>query len=344
MRLPLLLLAGLLVAAPALAQSTSDMARELNRLRDDVNALQRQVYRGGPPATAPGSAAPAAAMGGDVANRLSSRMDTIDEQMRGLTGRAEEQDYRLVQMQRRLDKLAEDIEFRLTELEKGRAGGAPVATAAPPAGGPPAQPQANTPAGQANAAAPASRTSDPNTPARPEGNLGTMTTRPDGTVTGGSLSATASQGSGPPPAPGLGTTQPSGRGRLQGGNPQERYNYAFGLLRQGDYADAEQAFGEFIRSHGDDPLAGNAQYWLGETYYVRREYEKAASAFLVGYQKYQKGNKAPDSLVKLGMSLNNMNQKQESCAVYGQFAKEFPQAPVALKQLANTERTRAGCK
>lgn len=344
MRLPLLLLAGLLVAAPALAQSTSDMARELNRLRDDVNALQRQVYRGAPPPAATGGAAPAA-MEGNVANRLSSRMDTIEEQLRGLTGRAEEQDYRLVQMQRRLDKLAEDIEFRLTELEKGRAGGAPVAAAAP-AGGQPTQPQAGTPTGQnaASAAAPASRTSDPNTPARPEGNLGTMTTRPDGTVTGGTLSATASQGSGPPPTPGPGTTQPSGRGRLQGGNAQERYNYAFGLLRQGDYADAEQAFGEFIKVHGDDPLAGNAQYWLGETYYVRREYEKAAAAFLVGYQKYQKGNKAPDSLVKLGMSLNNINQKQEACAVYGQFAKEYPQAPVALKQLANTERGRAGCK
>src|SRR3546814_791628 len=120
---------------------------------------------------------------------------------------------------------------------------------------------------------------------------------------------------------------PSARAKLPPGSPQEQYNYAYKLLVQSDYADAEGAFREFLGAHPQDPLAGNAQYWLGETFYVRQQYEQASAAFLTGYQNYPKGAKASDSLLKLGMSLAALKQNPEACAALGQMSKQFPAAP-----------------
>ena len=329
------LLASLLLA-PGIALAQADLSGQVQRLRDDLNRLQRDYYqnRGGPPPAGGAAVSGGGDMSGEIANRLSGRIDSVDEQIRTLTGRTEELDFRAAQIQRRLDKLVEDVDFRLSAIEKalgdkGMAAMPATATSAPPA------PAPATATATAEPAA-ANRSSDPSTAAKPEGNLGTLVVSGSG-VTGATQSPTATQST-PPPRPGQRVV------RLPAGNPQEQYNYAFGLLRQGDYGDAEQAFSEFVRLNAGDPLAGNAQYWLGETYYVRKDWEKAASTFLAGYQKYPKGNKAPDSLVKLGMTLTNLNQKPEACSAFAQFAKEFAQAPVALKQLAQTERGRAGCK
>lgn len=337
------------VMAPA-ALAQSDLSGEVRRLRDDLTALQRQVYRGGtPPATVAGGGG-GGELSGEIAIRLSDRIAQLETQIQQLTGRTEEIDFRTAQMQRRLDKLVEDIDFRLSSLEK--AGSAPAAAA--PAGAPPAQqgavPPPPAPAVAPPSAAPpapaappavASRTSDPNTPARPEGVLGTLRTGPGGQVVGATQAPGAATPTPPPAAP---AAPPRTASKLQGNNPTEQYNYAFRLLNQGDYGDAEQAFTEFIKANPADPLAGNAQYWLAETFYVRKEYEKAAAGFLAGYQKYPKSSKAPDSLVKLGKTLNDLNQKQEACAVFVQFNKDFPNAPTALKALANTERQRAACR
>ena len=83
---------------------------------------------------------------------------------------------------------------------------------------------------------------------------------------------------------------------------------------QKDYAGAEVAFKQVVASFPTDPLAANAQYWLGETYYVRGQYKNAADAFLKGYKKYKSGDKAPDTLLKLGMSLAELGQKDAACS------------------------------
>lgn len=331
------LLASLLLA-PGLALAQGDLSGQVQRPRDDLNRLQRDYYqsRGGQPPAGGASVSGGGDLTGEVANRLSGRIDGIDEQIRSLTGRTEELDFRAAQIQRRLDKLVEDVDFRLSAIEKALGDKGMAAAPGAAAAAPPAPAQATATATATAESPPANRSSDPTTAAKPEGNLGTLVVSGSG-VTGATQSPTATQPT-PPPRPGQRVV------RLPAGNPQEQYNYAFGLLRQGDYGDAEQAFSEFVRLNAADPLAGNAQYWLGETYYVRKDWEKAASTFLAGYQKYPKGNKAPDSLVKLGMTLTNLNQKPEACSAFGQFAKEFAQAPVALKQLAQTERGRAGCK
>ena len=128
-----------------------------------------------------------------------------------------------------------------------------------------------------------------------------------------------------------------------GQNPKQLYETAYGYLLQRDYGAAEAAFDEFLRRHPSDPLAGNAQYWLGELLYVRGQYRAAAGAFLKGYQTYGRSAKAPESLLKLAMSLQRLGQKDAACSSYNELATKFPSAPAHVKTTAQTERQRAGC-
>lgn len=125
--------------------------------------------------------------------------------------------------------------------------------------------------------------------------------------------------------------------------PQQLYERAYGLLLQKDYSSAEETFEDFLKRHPNHALAGNAQYWLGETFYVRGQYRPAAAAFLKGYQEYSKGQKAPESLLKLAMSLQRLGQKDAACSSYNEFATKYPNPPAHLKTLAQTERQRSGC-
>ena len=126
-------------------------------------------------------------------------------------------------------------------------------------------------------------------------------------------------------------------------SPKQLYETAYGYLLQRDYGAAEAAFDEFLRRHPNDPLAGNAQYWLGESLYVRGQYRAAAGAFLKGYQTYAKSAKAPESLLKLAMSLQRLGQKDAACSSFSELTTKFPSASSHVKTTAQTERQRAGC-
>ncbi len=127
------------------------------------------------------------------------------------------------------------------------------------------------------------------------------------------------------------------------GTPQEQYQQAFSLVTQGDYIGAEGALKSFIQSHPKDALAGNAQYWLAETYYARGEYEQASKAFLTGYQNYPQNAKAPDSLLKLGLSLGQLGKSKEACTAYNQLNAKYPTMSSEIKRRMATERQRLGC-
>lgn len=131
--------------------------------------------------------------------------------------------------------------------------------------------------------------------------------------------------------------------QLPAGSPAEQYNYAIGLLRNGAYGDAEAAFNAFLAQHGADPLAANAQYWLGESYYVRDMQKEAAKAFLQGLKQYPNGPKAADSMLKLGMSLARLGQIEQACVALGELGSRYPDASPKVKARAQTERKKAGC-
>ncbi len=132
-------------------------------------------------------------------------------------------------------------------------------------------------------------------------------------------------------------------GVLPDGTPEERYAFARALLTRLNYDAAEAAFSEFLVEHGDHDLAGNAQYWLGETFYVRRNYAEAASAFIEGYQKFPEGSKAPDNLLKLGMSLAALEQKSDACATFAELLSRFDNADDNLTRRATQEQARLKC-
>ena len=132
-------------------------------------------------------------------------------------------------------------------------------------------------------------------------------------------------------------------GVLPQGTPKEQYDYAFGLLRQANYEKAELALLEFVRLHPQEKLVGNARYWLGETFYVRAAYVQAAEVFLEGYQADPKGPKAPDSLLKLGMSLAGLDKKREACAAFDKLTKDFPKISAGIRNTVKREKQKNSC-
>lgn len=127
------------------------------------------------------------------------------------------------------------------------------------------------------------------------------------------------------------------------GSAKDLYATAYGLLLAQDYASAEAAFDEFLKRFPSDQLAGNAQYWLGETFYVRGNFKSAAAAFLKGYQTYSRSSKAADSLLKLAMSLDRLGQRDAACQSFSELNTRYPNAPGAIRSRADNERRRLGC-
>ena len=131
---------------------------------------------------------------------------------------------------------------------------------------------------------------------------------------------------------------------LPEGNPKEQYEFATSFLKVGDYNMAERAFREFVDTNPEDVLSGNAQYWYAETFRIRQLYTDAASAYLEGYQKYPKSEKAPINLLKLGVSLVQIGEKDQGCLMIAGVKKEYPNATQSVLQKAKYEEKKFECK
>lgn len=310
-----------LPSVPGWSQSQDFRAvyERIERLQRDIDVLQRQLARGGAPA-APSAGGPPVAAGSfssDFIGRTEDRFASVESQLRSLTGRVEELTHATSLIKERLDKLVGDIDFRLTALERAVAGGA--ASAAPPAPGA-APPAAAAPAaaGQAPVVAPGQQRL-------------VLTPGPQAQVPAAQTAAVA-------PAV-----------QLPQGSPEAQYEFAFGKLmqaqrEQGELAGAEEAWKAFLAANPNHRLAGNAQYWLGETYYARRDYQAAAATFAEGVAKYPRSDKAPDNMLKLGMSLAQLKRNNEACGTLGELDKRYPNATPQVKQAGQRERQRLNCK
>lgn len=248
-----------------------------------------------------------------ITAQLTVRISELEAQIRQLTGQIEDLTATVAQMRQRAERQATDVEFRLSELEKARsAGAAPVEAPKAPAAATPAQPAAVA-------------------PGAPPRDLGTVP-------------AAQAQNAPVPLAPARpAAAAPAAAPAAKPGSAKEAYEQAFALVQKQDYPAAETAFRSFLGTYGADDLAGNAQYWLGETYYVRGNYQEAAAQFFQGYQKYPKNAKAPDNLLKLGLSLAHINKTKEACASFNRFTTEYPQASAFLKRRVQEERARHNC-
>ena len=126
--------------------------------------------------------------------------------------------------------------------------------------------------------------------------------------------------------------------------PKKQYEFATSLLKVGDYSTAERAFREFVIVNPEHKLAGNAQYWYAETFRIRQLYTDAAGAYLEGYQKYPKSDKAPINLLKLGVSLVQIGEKDQGCLMIIGVEKEYPKANQSILQKAKYEEKKFECK
>ena len=125
--------------------------------------------------------------------------------------------------------------------------------------------------------------------------------------------------------------------------PKKQYEFATSFLKVGDYPTAERAFREFVLLNPEHELAGNAQYWYAETFRIRQLYTDAASAYLEGYQKYPKGEKAPINLLKLGVSMVQIGEKDQGCKMINGVEKQYPKASQSVIQKAKYESQKFEC-
>ena len=256
-----------------------------------------------------------------------TRLSEVEDQLRALTGKVEQMEYSVRRQDQTLQRLQSDIDNRLTKLES--APPPPTVVQAPQ----PTQPTARAPAAGANAAAGISETSAQNNePANPEtsvrGTLGELKMK-DNKVTGGAVKPRT------PPLP----ETPADYGLTA----QEQYDRAFGLLRQASYEEAEKAFKSFIDKYPQDKMLDNAKYWYAETYYVRAKFNDAAVAFADAYQQNPKGTKAPDSLLKLALSLGSLEKTQDACTTLIELKSKYPNAPATIRSRADQARVQMKC-
>ncbi len=321
-----LILAGASVGG-ARGQDQDAVSMRLDRLEQGLNDVQRQLNNGAAAPTASDSGTPSPApANGSQALATEVRISNLESQMRDLTGQLEEIQFGVTQVKNRLDKLQADDEQRFHALE--HPGSGPVAAAAPP------------PAGDAAASGAAPDNGGP-TPIAPGTSSGDMSQAPSA---GGSLSApgSAPADSGAPAAT-PDQTAAAPKVELPAGTPESQYAYAFNLVRQNDFPGAESAFKQFLEQNPKDPLAGNAQYWLGETYFARNQFQQAAAIFAQGYVKYPKSEKTPNVLLSLGISLGNLGKKQQACISFAKLEHQFPNMHQNIKDMTRTQKKRLGC-
>ena len=131
---------------------------------------------------------------------------------------------------------------------------------------------------------------------------------------------------------------------LPNDKPDKQYEFATSFLKQGDYTTAERALREFVMTNPEHKMAGSAQYWYAETFRIRQLYTDAASAYLEGYQKYPKSEKAAINLLKLGVSLVQIGEKDQGCLMITGVKKEYPDAKQSVLQKAKYEEKKFECK
>ncbi|OSQ39037.1 hypothetical protein TMES_08145 [Thalassospira mesophila] len=344
-------------ASPVMAQDAS-VSRQVDQLRKDLDVLQRYVYREGPPAASGAVASGSGADNTPAAARQQVQIDNLQGQITQLTGQIEEQGYKVRQMSDRLDRLISDVDFRLSQLEgkttqtgQSDGGAAAGAGAGAVAGG---LSSANTGANAASDGASASGSNgggglggDAGQPLdkngtrlfgviKGQGNAPEIPSGPQAGAKGAASAGAAAAGA----AAATGATD----GVLPGGTPQDQYRYAFGLLRQQKFPEAQAALSAFVKAHPKDPLAGNAQYWLGETFYVRGNYDQASLAFTEGFQNYPDSPKAADNLLKLGMSLANLGKTDDACLTYDHLLANFEGSSTVILDRARQEKKNRNCK
>lgn len=347
--LPAVALAVAIAVVPmssATAQDVQALLDRIERLERDIRTLNVQVARDGGSASttiaaesAAGSAALPAPSPSGIAH-LDARITTLENDLRATTGSVEELGHLINQLAERIDKLVGDVDFRLSELEQGRATPRPALE------------QGTGLIAQDGTQAPQSVTTQSS---QGSGVLGTISADQLSSIGQDDTGQTVSVETAPAttgtlsaedlaaPAPADASVGAVAEPEVAALAPQDAYAQAFALLRQARYDDAAVALQAFVDEHSEHELSSNARYWLGETFYVRSEYVRAAEVFFEAYRLAPQGPKAPDTLLKLGMALGNLGKTAEACAAFAKLQQEFANPSPAITSKLERESVRNNC-
>lgn len=302
-----LIMSGAAFVAALFVFSGDVMAQSSQELSNRLKRLENEVETMSR-AIYRGEQPPPSMGGGSSANQanMEVRLQQLEMQLRELTGKVEETAYQNRQLNERLERMSSDMEMRLNALESGgRSSG-------------------GSNGGFYNGGS--SSSSNGAVYNRPSDDDEADASSSDNTL--GTLRMNANAGSN------AGST---------GDNAAAAYENAFSLLKAGNYSAAEREFDDFLRNHENHVLAGNAKYWLGETFYVRGDFERAARIFAEGYQKYPEGSKSADNLLKLGLSLSSIGNTKDACIALGQLEKDYPDGSGPVLRRAEQEKSKLGC-
>ncbi|HEV7310221.1 tol-pal system protein YbgF, partial [Ensifer sp.] len=281
----------------------------------------------------------------------------LEEQIRSLNGRIEEMSFQLLQMQEQIRKFQEDNEFRFQDLESGKA--------SPKKSGALQTPKTSDQA----SVTPGVTDSQTMAPATGGNDMAASGASPGASQGGNGAAAPSTLGqivfdeNGNPVAattdaqPGANATLPGVEAPADGGlnsnpgsqqtasldNPGDLYQSAYGHVLSGDYSTAEQEFGDYLAAFPKGDKAADASFWLGEAQYSQGKYSEAAKTFLNAHQAHGKSPKAPEMLLKLGMSLGALDNKETACATLREVNKRYPKASPAVKAKVTSEQSRFGC-
>lgn len=248
------------------------------------------------------------------------RFQQLEKEIRRLTGQIEEQNYKIRQLQEKLETVTGDLGVRISALENGSA---PLDVR------------------------PAVSLGEEPSEARTGQNAQDLGAPPMGaTDNARDMTATNTQEKelGEPQTLGTLRTSQAGQEVSSQDAAPRAYDAAYAHIKNRDFGQAEKAFAAFMRNYPDSPLVSNAQYWYGETFYVRGNYEKAARIFAEGYQNYPKSSKAASNLLKLGMSLAGMGKTEDACIAYQQLEKEYSKSSIPVLKRAQTEMKKINCQ
>lgn len=285
-----------------------------------------------------------------LAQAMDPRVGQLEEQIRALNGRIEEMSYQLLQMQEQIRKAQEDNEYRFQEIEggKGGASGKSGALETPVNGGTADQQiAANGVPADDTAGADTQATND-GTGAQPQ-ELGSIKFDENGNPVGAEANPdldnqSASLGN-DNTLPGVdgGTSQASGTSTASLDNPDDLYQAAYGHVLSGDYQLAEREFRDYLDIFPTSEKAADANFWLGEAQYSQGNFNDAAKTFLNAHQTFAKSKKAPEMLLKLGMSLAALDNRETACATLREVNKRYPNASKAVKSKVSSEQSRLSC-
>lgn len=337
---------------PAAAQDLQALLNRIERLERDIRTLNMQIARGDDAVAATGGnsglISSSGMLSGSGVARIDARISSLENDLRDATNAMENLDHRVFEMSGKLDKLISDVDFRLSELESRgdmstmvskQVGGVGAANSG-------TVPQVTPVDSVAEVTQVASQTSTGVLGTITEAELQRISGQPDPgrqQTANTAVSETTQPATSRQQVVDAVAAAPTAPAVQEALSPQDQYARAFGLLRQAKYDAAAIALQTFVNQHPDDSLAPNARYWLGETFYVRSEFVRAAEIFFEGYKVSPDGPKAPDTLLKLGMSLGNLGKNAEACAAFAKLSGEFTDLSATMRSTLDREHLRNGC-